>query len=146
SLILDKPGKLTSDEFHSMQRHTEHTAHILARVSCFHHLAEDAASHHERLDGRGYHRGLDRSRLSLEARILAVADICDALRSSRPYREGLPIERILDIMGRERGVGLDPDCFDALKAVLTDTSGEQEAAVPAARLVRDLAEDYRQAA
>ena len=129
-----------------MQRHTEHTKQILARVSCFRHLADDAASHHERLDGRGYHRGLGKSELSLEARILAVADICDALRSSRPYRGGLPTERILEIMGRDKGVGLDPDCYSALEAVLTENEASQDAPVPAARIMRDLAEDYRQAA
>jgi len=146
NLILDKPGKLTPEEFRIMQRHTEHTKQILARVSCFRHLADDAASHHERLDGRGYHRGLGKSELSLEARILAVADICDALRSSRPYRGGLPTERILEIMGRDKGVGLDPDCYSALEAVLTENEASQDAPVPAARIMRDLAEDYRQAA
>ncbi len=146
SLILDKPGKLTDEEFKSMRLHTGHTAEILSRVSCFHHLADDAAAHHERLDGRGYHRGLRENTLSLTARILAVADICDALRASRPYRAGLPVERVLDIIGREAGSALDPECVAALRVVLTENVPGEMLPVPAARLVHDLEEDYRQAA
>jgi putative nucleotidyltransferase with HDIG domain len=147
SLILDKPGKLTDEEFTIMRRHPQHTAEILDRVSCFQPLANDASSHHERLDGRGYHRSVSNSGLTPAARVLAVADICDALQSSRPYREGLPVERVLDIMGRDAGSGLDPDCLTALTAVLhNQTSSEASAPIPAARVVDALDEDYRQAA
>jgi HD-GYP domain-containing protein (c-di-GMP phosphodiesterase class II) len=146
NLILDKPAKLTDEEFRTMQRHPEHTGQILARVSCFSHLAEDAAAHHERLDGRGYHRGLDRTQLSLATRVLAVADIADALRSSRPYRAGLPDERVIDIMRREMSSALDPNCVAALESVLIDSASPEPLAVPAARIVTSLAEDYAQAA
>jgi putative nucleotidyltransferase with HDIG domain len=146
NLILDKPGKLTDAEFAVMRRHTHHTAEILGRVSCFAPLVEDAASHHERLDGRGYHRGIGGERLSLSARILAVADICDALRSSRPYREGLPPERVLAIMDKEAGAALDPDCVNALRAVLTNAADQGAFHTPAAQLVSSLSEDYVQAA
>jgi putative nucleotidyltransferase with HDIG domain len=144
SLILDKPGKLTDEEFAVIRRHPEHTNRILSRVGCFAHLADVASSHHERLDGRGYHRGRSQVQLTKQARIICVADICDALRQARPYREGLSVERILEIMKRDAGTGLDIDCLDALEAVLTSTDAPVNA--PPARLVPALAEDYHQAA
>ena len=145
SLILDKAGKLTDDEFAVMRRHPEHTSRILSRVGCFRHLAFVASSHHERLDGKGYHQRLGSGHLSLSTRVLCTADICDALRTSRPYRPGLPTERVLDVMGREVGTAIDPDCFDALQSVLNvlpeDTTG-----TPAVQVVPALQNDYHQAA
>lgn len=146
NLILDKPEKLTDEEFRAMQAHTRHGAEILSRVPCFAPLAADAAAHHERLDGRGYHCRLNANQISLNTRILAVADICDALRSSRPYRVGLPVERVLEIIGREARVGLDAEVIEALRVVLTGAASPNGVIVPAARLVPALAEDYRQAA
>ena len=146
NLILDKPEKLTREEYTIMQAHTGHTAQILSRVPCFAPLAFEAAAHHERLDGRGYHLGLTAPQISLSTRILAVSDICDALRSSRPYRVGLSPDRALEIIERESGVGLDPEVIHALRSVLTDSSTGQASDVPAARLVVALEEDYRQAA
>jgi putative nucleotidyltransferase with HDIG domain len=146
NLILDKPGALTAGEMALMRQHPAHTAEILRRASCFADLANAAASHHERLDGRGYHRGRAGSHLDLATRILCVADICDALRASRPYRAGLPAERVLSIMGRDAGSGIDPDCFAALRSVLLDHGAGTQVGAPAARFVPDLAEDYHQAA
>ena len=144
SLILDKPGKLTDEEFAVIKRHPENTHRILSRVGCFAHLADLASSHHERLDGRGYHRGRHDQELTRQARIICVADICDALRQARPYREGLSVERVLDIMTRDSGTGLDADCLRALDGVLTASPAPVNAAP--ARFVPALAEDYRQAA
>jgi HD-GYP domain-containing protein (c-di-GMP phosphodiesterase class II) len=130
-----------------MQRHPQFTAEILSRVSCFRPLVADAAAHHERLDGRGYHQRLDGSELSLNARVLAVADICDALRSSRPYRAGLPTEKILEIMNRDAGIGLDRECMTALTDMLHgETSCGLPATAPAAEIVTSLKDDYQQAA
>jgi len=144
SLILDKPGTLTDDEFATIRRHPLHTYQILSRVGCFAHLADVASSHHERLDGRGYHRGRNHVELTRQARILCVADVCDALRQARPYRDGMSVDRVLDIMKRDVGIGLDPDCVSALEAVLT--TAEPPVNAPPARLVPALAEDYQQAA
>jgi putative nucleotidyltransferase with HDIG domain len=146
SLILDKPGKLTDHELAIMRRHPGYTHEILSQVGCFRHFADLAAAHHERLDGRGYHRQWNETQLVRPARILCVADICDALRASRPYRAGLPVERVLEIMGREAGAGIDPDCFSALRQVIDRTVGVVPTDVPAVRLVPALAEDYNQAA
>jgi putative nucleotidyltransferase with HDIG domain len=146
SLILDKPDKLTDDEFSIIRRHPAHTGQILNRVSCFRHLSDLAASHHERLDGRGYHQGRTAQDLDKSVRLLAVADVCDALRTSRPYRAGLETEHVLQIMGRDVGTGIDPDCFAALQQVLNGEAAPDPNAVPAARVVKALAEDYHQAA
>jgi HD-GYP domain-containing protein (c-di-GMP phosphodiesterase class II) len=145
SLILDKAGKLTDNEFAVMRRHPEHTARILSRVGCFRHLAFVASSHHERLDGQGYHQRLGSGHLSLSTRVLCTADICDALRTSRPYRPGLSSDRVLDIMGREVGTGIDPDCYDALQTVLGGLP-EDQTSTPAVQVVPDLQTDYHQAA
>ena len=116
--ILDKPGKLTEQEFAVVRRHPEHTYQILARVTGLRGLAETAASHHERMDGRGYHRGIPAGTLPAAARVLVVADICDALSAERPYRDALPRERVLQIMRGDAGTGVCPDCFGALEQAL----------------------------
>ncbi len=148
SLILDKPAALTDDEFRVMRRHTVATREILMRTGCFRHLASAAASHHERLDGSGYDLGLGRSELPMLTRVLCTADVCDALRASRPYRPSMPLERVMDVMGREVGNAIDPTCFEALQIAVRDEAMDRQSAaeVPAVRLVSTLAEDYRQAA
>jgi putative nucleotidyltransferase with HDIG domain len=112
--ILDKPERLTEAEFAAVRRHTEYTQRILERVSCFRHFAELAASHHERLDGTGYHRGLGADDLPLGARLIAVADVFEALTAERPYRGPLPLDRVLDIMRVQVGPRLCAEVFDAL--------------------------------
>jgi putative nucleotidyltransferase with HDIG domain len=146
SLILDKPGRLTDEEFAAMRRHPTGTREILKRTGCFSHLANIAAAHHERLDGGGYNLGLAKSELPLLSRVLCVSDICDALRASRPYRPGLPVERVLEIMRRDVSTGIDPLCFEALETVLHGGTVAQAGDVQPARYVPALAEDYCQAA
>jgi putative nucleotidyltransferase with HDIG domain len=116
--ILDKPGKLTEVEFAAMREHTRFTLQILDRVACFRDLAPIAASHHERLDGSGYHRGLAAFDLPRPARILAVADVYEALTADRPYREAMPAERALGIVRDQRGSALCPAAIDGLEAVV----------------------------
>jgi HD-GYP domain-containing protein (c-di-GMP phosphodiesterase class II) len=116
--ILDKPGPLTDDEHAQMRLHPMYTQRILERVACFRDLANVAASHHERLDGRGYHRGLMAAQLSPAARVLTVADICEALSAERPYRAALPWDQVLTIMRRDVGVGICPVTFEALETFL----------------------------
>ncbi len=114
--ILDKPGRLTEREWDAVWLHPYYTYRILERVPVFGELAYDASAHHEKLNGRGYYRNLCGDQLSRTARILAVADIYDALAADRPYRKGLPLEKVLAIIGEERGAALCPDCVDALRA------------------------------
>jgi putative nucleotidyltransferase with HDIG domain len=145
NLVLDKPGKLTDDEFSVIRQHPAQTYQVLERVGCFRHLADVAASHHERLDGSGYHRRLREDALSMPTRILCVADIGDALRSSRPYRPALSPDHVIDIMRRDVGSAIDSDCFAALRTAL-EIPREDVDAVPPARVVKALAEDHHQAA
>jgi HD-GYP domain-containing protein (c-di-GMP phosphodiesterase class II) len=146
NLILDKPEPLTGDEMRIVRRHPAYTHGILSRVGCFSHLSQLAASHHERLDGKGYHRGCGAADLDGAARLLCAADICDALRATRPYRAGLPADRILEIMARDVGHGIDGDSFAALRHVLLAGTPPEHGTVPAVRQVGALSEDYQQAA
>ena len=113
--ILDKNGPLTEEEFDLVRKHPYYTLQILKRISTFEDITEIAASHHERLDGHGYFRQLSATELSLPARILAVADVFDALRSSRPYRDALTLEETLDIMRHDTPHSLCPEAFGALE-------------------------------
>jgi HD-GYP domain-containing protein (c-di-GMP phosphodiesterase class II) len=117
--ILDKPGRLTEEEMAIVRRHPEYTQRILSRVARFRGLAETAGAHHERMDGAGYHRGIPAGTLPVDARVLVVADVYDALSAARPYREALPRERVLEIMRADVGPGLCADCFAALEAAVT---------------------------
>jgi HD-GYP domain-containing protein (c-di-GMP phosphodiesterase class II) len=102
-----------------MKRHPHHTLEILRRVKGFSVFAELAASHHERIDGNGYHRGIGGEHLSTSVRILAVADIYEALASKRPYRQDLSGEEVMSIMNKMSGPAICPEIFAALKAYLT---------------------------
>ena len=116
--ILDKPGKLDAEEWVQMRNHAMATEVILSRIEAFKALAPIAAAHHERLDGGGYPKKLKGDEIALESRILAVADIFDALTAERPYRAALPITKSLSIMTEDVGKAIDPLCFDALKRAL----------------------------
>ncbi|HSE67916.1 MAG TPA: HD domain-containing phosphohydrolase, partial [Gemmatimonadales bacterium] len=92
------------------------TAEILQRVTRFRAFAGIAAAHHERLDGRGYHVGLEAGDLCQLSRILAVADICEALSAERPYRLAMPEAEVLDIMGEMVGTGICQIAYEGLLA------------------------------
>jgi len=105
-----------------MRRHPAYTAEVLAQVECLRPIAGTAASHHERLDGSGYHRGLEAPALSVPARILAVADVYDALARDRPYRAAMPTERVLAILDADAGARLDAESVAALRRLVDDAS------------------------
>ena len=109
SRILDKPDKLTDEEFRAIQTHPVHTLRILERAPCFTDLADLAANHHEKLDGTGYPRALDACHLDLPMRVLAVADVYEALTADRPYRGPMPVEEALAIIDRDVPRKLDAD-------------------------------------
>jgi putative nucleotidyltransferase with HDIG domain len=100
--VLNKPDKLTSEEFDIMQRHVVDGAHILRRTPEMPALAPIVAfEHHLRQDLSGYPRGIGNRNLNLCTQIVSIADVYDALRSTRVYREGLPSDRIKSIMGKK---------------------------------------------
>jgi putative nucleotidyltransferase with HDIG domain len=111
--ILDKPSGLTEAERDEVRKHPVWTWQILERVPAFREFAEGSARHHERMDGTGYPWGISAEGLDLNARILAVADVYEALTADRPYRAGMGIERTLGIMMKERGTAFDIGVLDA---------------------------------
>jgi len=100
--VLNKPDKLTKEEFDVMQRHVVDGAHILRRTPEMPALAPVVAfEHHLRQDLSGYPAGIGQRNLNLCTQIVSIADVYDALRSNRVYREGLPSDRIKSIMGKK---------------------------------------------
>jgi HD-GYP domain-containing protein (c-di-GMP phosphodiesterase class II) len=127
--ILDKPGPLTDDEYAKVKRHPVVTEQILQRVPGFSDIASLASAHHERLDGRGYPRGLTAAELTMPMRVLAVADMYEALTEDRPYRAAWTSERALEIMRSDVPERLDRNAFAALKTLLEDSGKQTEVAV-----------------
>jgi len=111
--ILLKPGKLSDDEFDVIKRHPVIGGEILRPVPSLARVLDIVLYHHERLDGRGYPEGLSGDSIPLWARITAVGDTYHALTSDRPYREGMPLDRALEIITQAKGTQLCPDCVDA---------------------------------
>lgn len=114
--VLDKPGKLTGLEYEQIKSHARMSYDILGRVDVFSAMSQVAATHHERLDGSGYPNGLRASELSEQMRILAVADVFDALSAERPYKPELPTDEVFAIMDEMAMAGLDADCYASLKS------------------------------
>jgi len=98
--LLDKPGKLTPDEYVHIQMHIFDTYAILKNIHGLEKVTELAVQHHERINGTGYPYHLDRSNISLNARIVAVADVFQALAQTRPYRGSMTKEQIMEILNR----------------------------------------------
>ena len=119
--ILHKPGKLTIEEFQIMKSHSVIGGNMLLDIfskSGSHYLktASDIAMyHHERFDGTGYPKGLKGDAIPLSARIMALADIYDAMTSERCYKEAFSHEKVKKIIAEERGKHLDPDVVDSFQ-------------------------------
>ena len=118
--ILDKPAKLTDAEYARVKEHPLFTRWVLERISCFEALAPIAGAHHERLDGSGYPRGLVADDLTMPTRVLAVADVYEALTADRPYRRALGDQDALDLIRLEVPDRLDGDAFAALETVVAN--------------------------
>jgi putative two-component system response regulator len=120
--ILQKPAKLEDAEWTAMKRHPEIGAEIVGRV------AEDSAllelarcialTHHEKWDGSGYPRGLKGDQIPIEGRIVALADVFDALTSTRPYKRAWTVDEALSLIRSESGRQFDPDVVAAMDSVL----------------------------
>jgi len=113
--ILDKPAKLTDEEWKKMRDHPRYSYEILSHIRGFDRIAAIAGAHHERLDGKGYWRGLTAAELDLDMRIVATADVYDAVSAERPYRGALEPEHVFAILQEAAGPSLDPACVAALK-------------------------------
>jgi HD-GYP domain-containing protein (c-di-GMP phosphodiesterase class II) len=118
--ILNKPGKLSDEEWAWIKQHPIMGAEIVRQAPSLHQTIPAIRHHHERLDGQGYPDQLEGEDIPQEARIVAVADVWDAIRSDRAYRPAWPVEQALDHMVAGRGFHFDPTCLDAFIAVLAE--------------------------
>lgn len=124
--ILRKPGKLTVEEFEVMKTHTTIGAQILSgsRFPILQKAEEIALTHHERWDGTGY-AGLAGERIPLSGRIVALADVFDALTNDRVYRKAMPLEEALAEIELQRGRHFDPEMVDAFLQIIRPLLSEE---------------------
>jgi putative two-component system response regulator len=127
--ILNKPGRLTVDEFEIIKRHTVLGYEILKHSSrpIMKAAAIVAHEHHERWDGKGYPRGLAGEDIHIFGRILCITDVFDALGSDRVYKKAWSLDRILELFNAERGKQFDPDIADVFLKNLDDFLAVKEA-------------------
>jgi HD-GYP domain-containing protein (c-di-GMP phosphodiesterase class II) len=116
--LAAKPRPLSPQEFEIVKRHAALGRDLVANVDPD--LAAIVLQHHERLDGSGYPMGLRRDEILPEAKILAVADVAEALMSDRPYRPALPMPQVVEVLRAERGVRLDAEAVDACCELLLE--------------------------
>ena len=115
--VLNKPGRLTDEEFTLIRTHVQISYNILNRISFTLPIPEIVYAHHEYMDGSGYPRGLHGEQIMLESRILTVADIVESMSQDRPYRSSLGIAAAHNEIQRLRGSRLDPRVVDACMQV-----------------------------
>ena len=111
--ILSKPGRLTEHEFGIIKEHPQVGYDILKEIEFPWPIAQIVYQHHERMDGSGYPQGLAGEEILLEARIIALADVMEAMASHRPYRPSLGTEKALEEISAHRGKYYDPSAVDA---------------------------------
>ncbi|MBU0545095.1 MAG: PAS domain S-box protein [Proteobacteria bacterium] len=126
--ILSKPGRLTDIEFSLIKQHTLKGYEMLKDVESPWPLAEIVYQHHERMDGSGYPRGLKGEEILMEARILSVADVVEAMASHRPYRAGLGIDAALNEIEKNRRIFYDNTVADACLRLFREKGFKLEAA------------------
>jgi len=118
--ILSKPGKINEYEFHIIKAHSQVGYDILKGIELPWPVALATIQHHERLDGSGYPQGLKGDQIILEARILAVADVLEAMASHRPYRPALGLDKALEEISLKKGTFYDPEVVDACLRLFVD--------------------------
>lgn len=121
--VLQKEGKLTDEEYKHIQEHVRITHNILNKLYMspdFRVITEMASSHHEKYDGTGYYRHLQGEEITLGGRILAVADVFDAITSKRHYRDKMPIKNVLNIIVEGSGKHFDPNLADKFMRIPLD--------------------------
>lgn len=106
--VLKKAGKLTEEEFNHIKEHPVRSFEVVSRVPQLRSALDGIRHHHERYDGKGYPDGLKGEGIPLQARIIQVADIFDALTSSRSYRKAFDWQKALNIIAEESGTVVDP--------------------------------------
>jgi PAS domain S-box-containing protein/putative nucleotidyltransferase with HDIG domain len=118
--ILNKPGRISDIEFSIIKTHPREGYNLLKEIEFPWPIAQIVLQHHERLDGSGYPLGLKDGGIMEEARILAVADVVEAMASHRPYRPALGIEVALEEIAKNRGILYDPDVADVCTSLFIE--------------------------
>jgi len=116
--IVDKPGRLSKEESRQMEEHPRIGAHILEPVGHYADIVPAVLQHHERFNGQGYPNGVAGNEICLEGRILAVADVYDALVSERPYQVCRPQEQAVGFIQDKQGKHFDPIVVEAFSEVM----------------------------
>jgi HD-GYP domain-containing protein (c-di-GMP phosphodiesterase class II) len=122
SEILSKPTRLTALEFNLIKTHAQSGYDILKDIEFPWPVADVVLQHHERIDGSGYPQGLKGDDIPLEARIIAVADVVEAIASHRPYRPALGIEAALEEIEKNKGILYDNTIADACLRLFREKS------------------------
>jgi putative nucleotidyltransferase with HDIG domain len=117
--LLNKPGKLTDVEYHLMQSHSDIGYKVLKNLTTDWPVAETVLQHHERLNGSGYPNALRNDEITMNSRILGVADVVEAINSHRPYRPSLGIDKALEEITDKAKVLYDPEVVDTCLRLFT---------------------------
>lgn len=125
--ILLKPDKLTQEEWLIMRKHPEFALEMLSRIEYLKPALDIPYCHHERWDGSGYPRGLKGEQIPLAARLFAVVDVWDALRSNRSYRQGWPDEKVMEYICQISGTHLDPKAVELFMKVMKEEKNHLQA-------------------
>ena len=120
--ILNKPGKLTQEEFNLIKQHTIIGQDIVKDITIIPHLDEVTRSHHEHYDGSGYPDGLKGNEIPIQARIIAIADSYDAMNSRRIYRNALSFEQIKEQIKKKSGTQFDPEIAEIFLKIMDNKS------------------------
>lgn len=118
--VLNKPAKLSDEEYEMMKSHVTRGAEILKNFTLIDHVSDGALYHHERWDGRGYNHGLKGEEIPLNARIIGIADAFDAMTANRVYRRKLDFEYVLEEMKKGKGTQFDPKLVDIMLELIED--------------------------
>jgi HD-GYP domain-containing protein (c-di-GMP phosphodiesterase class II) len=119
---LTKPGRLSDLEMEMIKTHCKVANDILINIEFPCPVAEIIFQHHERMDGSGYPRGLKGDKIAIEARIIGVADVMDAMASYRPYRPALGVDAAIEEIVKFRGITYDPAVVDACLKIYKNTA------------------------
>jgi len=130
SEILSKPGRLSEAEFALIRAHAESGYELLRPIGFPWPIAEIVREHHERLDGSGYPRGLMDGAICIEARVIAVADVVEAISANRPYRPALGVEYALEVLREGRGTLYCIACVDAALELAAEGALVDPASIP----------------
>ena len=118
--VLNKPGKLTDEEYAMIQAHPDAGSRIVSHIPKIGHVLDGVRHHHEKFNGKGYPDHLAGEAIPRIARIIAVADAYDAMSSHRAYRKGLPAEAIFAEIRKNAGIQFDPACVEGFFKAVAD--------------------------